>query len=202
MLRDLKNLLPRYSLARLLVAVAFVAVFCAALARPSRGWAQAATSFTFLALLVAVVAALFSRGRSQAFAGGMLVFGAAFFYLFMMGGGNVYQHFPHSLVTWSRDAILGERPPSPDDPSKYATRAAFETAFVTAIEPIREYERKQRAYMEIAYSLIVLLFAIIGGYVGVFFHSRQERPIPKPAHDDSDSRTAQKEPELQPATHN
>ena len=72
---------PRLSIAGLMVAVAGTACGCAALARPSRFWAGAATLVMLGGLAASLLGAAFRRGQARAFWVGFALFGWGFFLL-------------------------------------------------------------------------------------------------------------------------
>ncbi|HEV3023584.1 MAG TPA: VCBS repeat-containing protein [Pirellulales bacterium] len=72
---------PQFSVAGLLGAVTFVAVACAALAKPSEWWASILITATVVALVTAGLSAWFRRGPRRFFARGFAIVGAAYLWL-------------------------------------------------------------------------------------------------------------------------
>jgi hypothetical protein len=70
---------PRITIAQLAVAVAFCGVAFSALHSPSQLWANALYTTVFVALVLAAINVLFSRGRSRAFWAGFLIAGGTYF---------------------------------------------------------------------------------------------------------------------------
>jgi len=72
---------PQFSMAGLLGAVTFVAVACAALAKPSEPWASILVTATVVAIGAAALSAWFRRGPRRSFAAGFAVVGATYLWL-------------------------------------------------------------------------------------------------------------------------
>jgi len=68
----------QFTLASLLVAMAWVGLICVALARPTELWSAATFLLTLLLILGSVLVAIYRSGRTRAFALGFLVFGVGY----------------------------------------------------------------------------------------------------------------------------
>jgi hypothetical protein len=68
----------QFTLAALLAAMTLAALFCVALARPTRFWSEVAVLIVLAALLTSVPAIVYRSGRTRAFAVGFLVFTLGF----------------------------------------------------------------------------------------------------------------------------
>jgi hypothetical protein len=68
----------QFTLAALLAAMTLAALFCVALARPTRFWSEAMVLLVLVALLTSVSAIVYRTGRTRAFAVGFLVFTLGF----------------------------------------------------------------------------------------------------------------------------
>jgi hypothetical protein len=77
---------PRVTIGQLVVAVAFCGVAFAALYSPSHLWANALYTTVAIALVVATINVLFSRGSSRAFWAGFLIAGGSYFVTYAVPG--------------------------------------------------------------------------------------------------------------------
>jgi hypothetical protein len=68
----------QFTLAALLAAMTLAALFCVALARPTRFWSEMAMLIVLLCLLTSVSVIVYRSGRTRAFAVGFLVFTLGF----------------------------------------------------------------------------------------------------------------------------
>jgi hypothetical protein len=173
--------MPRYSLTRLLALIAVVAAFCAALANPSPAWAQAAVTLLIFVLLVATVAAMFSRGQTRAFAGGMVVLGTAFFALFFLINPPARpMNWLDSLVDMLRYAVLGSYQPV----DMWDSISDFTPAELAADQEKWRAETRWFAFGTIAYVAITLLMGALGGLIALAFHIRANREKPQSVEQD------------------
>ncbi|HZN34090.1 MAG TPA: hypothetical protein VFB80_09735 [Pirellulaceae bacterium] len=68
----------QFTLAALLAAMTIAALFCVALARPTRFWSELVVLLVVVALLTSIPAIVYRSGRARAFAIGFLVFTLGF----------------------------------------------------------------------------------------------------------------------------
>jgi hypothetical protein len=105
----------RYSLIGLLTTILVIAVFCAALANPSLAWTRTSISLLLVTLLAATLFAMFGRGSTRPFAGGLAVVGGVFFwFFFMINEANRPPNWFDALVDLGRETLVGPRPPTVD----------------------------------------------------------------------------------------
>ncbi len=99
----------RFSLASLLAVVFFVAVGSAALANATDLWRQITVTLTVVCLLLATLAAVFSRGQTRLFAGGFALTGWLYMTLaFVTAFGLRDDLLTDSVIQWLSEVIHGD----------------------------------------------------------------------------------------------
>jgi hypothetical protein len=151
--------------------VTFVAVGCAALANPSKGWCACVTTSAFAFLLFAAVLAVYGRSANRAFWLGFV----------LCGGGYVYlqESFDDPPFAYIYDV-------SPDGPASIDTTTLATTwllevlcerklGFWPSEAKTADEQNIRLRFLRIGQSLWALLFGLAGGLVARHLYLRRER---------------------------
>lgn len=193
----------QFSVRWLLGLVALVAVGCAALFHASPLWTSVVLTVTSALLLTAIVAAACRRGRARAFWLGFAVLGWGYFWVAGgMTDLPIPGSWPLSFFTQSGEPPLattrllrwsyGKLFPSAPIPGNNAGMGFFSLAVDETDSPPQTGEAGEpgepgdlqseadeedypayESFIRVGESLWTLLFAIIGGLLGRFFHARE-----------------------------
>jgi hypothetical protein len=165
----------RFSIKWMLIGIAGAAVACAALVNASELWAAIVYAATLVCLFVALVGAIFRRGRQRAFWTGFAVFGWGYFLL--MGatlenpiGGRAHGLPTHPLLMALHDAVAKETGAS----TARRARAAWEDDLVSRMNR-RPHPRE---FAKVGHLVLLLLFASAGGLVGQYSFAPTEKTSP------------------------
>jgi hypothetical protein len=148
----------RFSLKWLLAAIAFIALGCAALANASAFWEMVIVSLGWCLILTAVLAGIFRRGSSQAFAIGFVVVLVAYL---LIDARFEYRDRGNRIATTAvlrhlHSAVIREVPYEPQPT-------------IMVIRPQWGYFRP------IGQWLWSIVFGFVGGLLARHFHTRRER---------------------------
>jgi hypothetical protein len=189
----------------MLVAFACVGVVLAMLAKPTATTVSIASALWFLMILVAPLGIIFRSGASRAFWIGVAVFGWGQILSERMFGSawrpliNQPVQFLHRLYFGSLPAGVQPsmfyaspvRPvPSPDHPTSpiyapppVATRGIPDQDLfgpsTTGAVAAGDFQLRQGQFTEIGISLGMILIALLGGILAVYFFRTQDRTISK-----------------------
>lgn len=196
----------RFSLRQLLGFVAFVAVGCGGLMRPSVGLASLIFTATLVVLLVAILGAVGRKGTARVFWIGFAIAGSGYLWMAHWADEESYTVSTNwrlqttgpllttKLLALARDAL--HPPPQGYPPvtgffaSPLEPRAATVFGQMGGIggmggrrgvgrptqDPAAAYEAKMNAFMRIGHSLWALVFAYLGGQLARYFRTTAEDP--------------------------
>ena len=155
--------LPRISIRSLMGYVVLVGVAIAALARPTDGWAVFLSTFALGMLPTSLLGVIYRRGVARAGWVGYAIFGWSFFLLLFFLHGDANSDF-RFRVGWTldslRDALYALA--SLVDDVKKVEALLVEFGQVNSDSPNR-----------VAYSLIGLMFALLGARIARAFARRE-----------------------------
>jgi hypothetical protein len=163
----------RFGLASLLGIVAVIALGLAGLLLATTFWTSAAATVTLGVLLGAVLGAILLGDRDRAFCLGFALFGGV--YLVLVHWDWIGGPFGHDLTAGISDlaeSILPDRPPP------LPTAAGNATPVAVSVEILRARQIKVGNFVEISRCALSLMFALLGGYAGVFLLDRRDRGSP------------------------
>ena len=163
---------PQFGLASLLGIVAVIALGLAGLFSATTFWTSAASTVTLGVLLGAVLGAYLLRDRERAFCLGFAVFGGV--YLALVFWDWIGGPFGHDLTAGLSDVaewILPDRPIALPPTSSNLPK-------VIPVEIVRARQIKIGNFVEISRDALALLFALVGGLVGLNLQSRRDRRSP------------------------
>jgi hypothetical protein len=139
--------------------VALVAVACAALLYPSDLWASLAVYGILVALATAILGSVVRRRSAQAYWLGFALFGCGYVWLTYEGEANV------SPPGWFQ--LKGEQG------TTKLLRLGYDHLHPGKAGQGLLYE-DLRPFTEVGHSLWTLLFALVGAWIGRYFHALQE----------------------------
>ena len=160
----------RYSVLTLLVVVMLVALFCAALAKPSCFLARAIFGLTSIFLFYWTLAAVLSRSRKP-FAVGFAVVGWAYF-VFAFSFLLFLQRDELLLTEWVLDEIVIARY------GELGKVEALESIVVSVSSDEDSPEDIRRSFRHIGHCLFTLILATVGGLTATWLAKRESRPPP------------------------
>jgi hypothetical protein len=140
----------------------WTAMVCIAVTAPNRLWSDVVGSISILALLTAVLVAIYGQVRSRAFGVGFAVFGCV--YLLCLHRLDGYA--PRLLARGSAETLFSVV--NQEEWSPIASRLAAGT---TAMQ--RLAERRERT-VEIVQAASVMLVAVLGGILACYLYGRKE----------------------------
>jgi Mn2+/Fe2+ NRAMP family transporter len=172
----------RYSLLGLFLGVSLTAVFCAALAQPTDLWVRTALTLTVGILLAAMVAAIFGRGTSRPFAGGMAVVGMTL-HVFVLPYDDFTMApssklFSTSVLQWLFVATHGALPSDMAYPPGFRSISDVEEGDEAEARRIQaaDHYAMYRRFMNIGNAAITIFASLVGGTFAVYCATR-----PRPA---------------------
>jgi hypothetical protein len=166
---DLRTSRPakaQFSLGTLFLVFTWVAMVCIGLSAPNRLWSDVIGLISVLALLTAVLAAIYGPEKSRAFAVGFAVFGCV--YLLCLHRFDGYA--PRLMARESAETLF--RIMYHEEWSPIASRLAAST---TATQ--RLAEQRDRT-VEIVQGASVILVAVLGGIVARYLSGRRRTDAP------------------------
>jgi hypothetical protein len=172
---------PRFSLAGLMGIVAVIALGCVGLVSASTFWTSAAATITLGLLLGAVLGAVLLRGADQSFLLGFALFGII--YLVLVDWDWYGGQLGHDLTAGLSD-VADSIIPAPQ-----VATAPISSPFASPLppgpgpsrmEPIAAHSVKVGNFVRIGRMTLALLFALVGGSVGLLLFNRRDRQQPTP----------------------
>jgi len=178
-----------FSTRTLLVATAFVGAGCATILHPNLFISSGLFLVAVVLLLVGIVAALVRKGPARAYWIGFVVFGVSYFSLAMHwdraaarpDNSSYSYRFPiTNAIVWARWKISGEQPPfvqlsGPGFQYMQSTTPFWGSSgwisTSTTFDPV--IDRFSNALLG-GHSLITVLFAIAGGWIGSRLGARED----------------------------
>ena len=158
--------IAQFSLGTLFLSLTWLALVCIGLSAPNRLWSDLLGFLSVLALLIAVLVAIYGREKSRAFAVGFALFGCAdLFCLHRFDG-----YAPRLLARESAEAIF--RITHHEQWSPIATRLAASTT------PMQRLADKRDRTVEIAQAASVMLVAALGGNLARYLSGRKRTDAP------------------------
>jgi len=149
----------RFSLAALFLALTWTAMVCVGLTVPNRLWSAVTAFVSILALMTAILAAVYASGHSRAFAIGFAVFGSC--YLLWL---NRIESYSPTLAR-----TLGE------DSFQLVHNAEWYRVLPAGLPPpdrIQALMHSRDRFIEIVQSATIMLVGVLGGFVGRFLSVR------------------------------
>jgi hypothetical protein len=155
----------------LMIAVAAIGVGIAVLVRPNKLWSLFLPLLLLTMYLMSILGVLFRRGSGRAYWAGFAIFGWAYFILiFLLSGEQGFANSPVSLPNLLAERILG----------------VFELLMIPGVigsemtwaeigDHLRELagEADDASRFVIAFSLLGLIFAAIGGMIARVFSDKE-----------------------------
>jgi hypothetical protein len=187
----------RFSIRRLMIFIVVSAIGLAALRNANELWAETMLMTALIAVGVAILGAVFSRGRERAWWVGFALFGGC--YLTLSDAPWIGDAFRHRLITTSllgdlRNLMFGsnvrylliEKQALEDEIAKVqpATRiydpvvASMRNSLKAIQDQLnnnRNVARRYDHFHSIGHALFALLAGLMGGTVAVWFHARRGR---------------------------
>ena len=162
----------RFSIKRMLAAVAGVAIGCAALLNANAVWAGLLYGVAIIAICAAILGIIYRKGRHRAFWCGFAVFGWAS--LLLMGanpnGGWAVRLPSYQLMRYlHRIIVTEERVPLSDPRVSDEERIQAQQQVGVTGTTIELPDRF--AFYAVGQWICLLLFALLGGFIGCCFHA-------------------------------
>lgn len=157
----------RFSLKWLLAAIAFIALGCAALAHASPLWEMVVASLGWCLILTAVLAGIFRRGGSQAFAIGFVVALAGYLLLVArfehreLGNYGSSRLATTAVLRHLHAAVSHRAPYSEAQPANMVIGPVMDPLFV--------------CFRAIGQWLWSIVFGLLGGLLARHFYTQRER---------------------------
>jgi hypothetical protein len=152
----------QFTLGSLFLLMTWLATVCIGLNTPNRLWAAVAGSLALLALLTAVMAAIYAPGSARAFALGFAVFGSGYLVCLHRFDGYAPQLATPSGETLFRTIHSKEWSP---------IAAAIKSRRLSNVQVVAESRDR---FLEIYKSAATVLMALLGGLIGRFFFVRRK----------------------------
>ncbi|HEV3164496.1 MAG TPA: hypothetical protein VGZ22_10760 [Isosphaeraceae bacterium] len=190
---------PRFSIAKLLAAIAFCGVAFAALRYPTFLWARVLVSLSLASLVLALINVIFSQKQNRAFWLGFLISGVAYLAILSVTWQSVFRTAWHaeserdgrvdSLLVSSalldclyEQAVLGYIAPSfPGDPPEYTSVTdslfEFDRSVIEMRPGVSTVHLSPPTFRQIGHALITLLFAFAGGLYARHCYVRREEVV-------------------------
>jgi hypothetical protein len=150
--------------------VAVIALGLTGLFSASTVWTTAAATLTLALLLGAVLGAILLRGADRAFSLGFALFGVVYLVLVEWDwvGGPLGHDLTMGLASLAETMI--------PDPT-FATRASALGPVFVPSERLAARQVRVGNCVEISRMALALAFALVGAFLGRFFHNRQRRVL-------------------------
>jgi len=173
----------RYSLAGFLLFVALIGVACAAIANPIELWRQIVATVVLVMLLLATLTAVFGRGSSSRFAGGLAVAGWLYFALTFLPMCNLrYCLLTEDAVQLLQVAVLDDETQPPRTIAVRTNNLTFPDSdmgkvWLWDVSTTPAAREKMGRFHDIGHGVWTILVGFLGGIFVVWLRrSRGESP--------------------------
>jgi hypothetical protein len=169
---------PRFSLAGLMGIVAVIALGCVGLLSASTFWTSAAATITLALFLGAVLGVILLRGAEQSFLLGFALFGIVYLVLVDWDwfGGQLGHDLTVGLVDVAESVIPSPRVAT----APIASPLPLQPPTMEPMETFAAHSVKVGNFVQIGRMTLALLFALVGGSLGLFLFKRRHGQEPMP----------------------